>query len=211
MSAPLIRDENHVPALTDEDYPRFWSRVSRGASADGCWLWTGATTHNGYGFFFMRKPAAKHYRAHRITWTMENGQIPTGFDIDHRCLNHRCVNPSHLEMVTTEVNTWRRDGRHWQALMSPLVLRAALTPGDIDGNTFTTAAVQELLGMSPTRVKEACLRGELRAEKGVGIHHRRGADQWHIRRTDLIDFIIHRAAEDAGVSVVRALSEGKAA
>lgn len=207
-----IRDANYIPALTDEDAPRFWERVECGGDGD-CWLWTGAVTHNGYGFFFMRRPHAKHFRAHRITWTAAHGQIPAGFDLDHAvCQNPRCVNPAHLEVVTTEVNTWRRDGRHWRELVSPMIFRVVAATGDIDADTFSVPVVARLLEMSNYRIAEACRTGELSAGMGKGASSKyRRKDQWYIRREALIDMIVNRAAEDAGLSAYIALKGRKAA
>lgn len=41
---------------------------------------------------------------------MEVGPIPEGMDLDHTCRNRGCVNPEHLEPVTTQVNTLRGIG-----------------------------------------------------------------------------------------------------
>ena len=38
---------------------------------------------------------------------MTDGSIGDGLVIDHLCRNPRCVNPDHLEPVTTAVNTLR--------------------------------------------------------------------------------------------------------
>lgn len=72
---------------------------------DGCWRWTGTLTHGGYG------QIARHGRnvtAHRAMWEHLRGPIPEGLVIDHLCLNRRCVNPDHLEVVTYSVNNFRR-------------------------------------------------------------------------------------------------------
>ncbi|ANO12796.1 HNH endonuclease [Mycobacteroides abscessus] len=199
---PFARDTRVVPILTAEDAARFWDRVQ--VNDGGCWVWTGAVGHNGYGNFYVS--GAGTYRAHRVSWVWANGDVPHGFDLDHAvCRNKVCVNPEHLEVVTVNVNTWRGQGHFWSRDMQTLIRRVLFAKGDIDTNTFTTAAVQLLLNLGPSSVKRACSIGELRAHKGEGLDKRRYTPQWHIDRADLIDFIINRAAEDAGAPVLRAL------
>ncbi|GAB5896973.1 HNH endonuclease signature motif containing protein [Mycobacteroides abscessus] len=204
LTVPL-RDTLTVPTLTGTEAERFWARVSRHSDSE-CWLWTGAVNHNGYGTFYIRKPTPGHRRAHRITWANQYGDIPHGFDLDHVvCRNTLCVNPAHLEVVTLNVNSWRRDGRYWLSEMKELLWGAKDATGDIDKDTFSTVAVQALLRLSSSRVTAACQSGELAAYKGAGVHRRTAHRQWYVPRNALYMFILNRAAEDAGATVARAL------
>ena len=81
----------------------FWERLT---IADGCWLFSGPTTHNGYG----RVNIGGHRRAHRYAWSELRGAIPDGLHLDHLCRNRLCVNPDHLEVVTQAVNNARAQG-----------------------------------------------------------------------------------------------------
>jgi hypothetical protein len=67
----------------------------------GCWQWL-ASRVNGYGIF------GDHIRAHRWAFTQWYGPIPDGLDLDHLCQQRGCVNPWHLEPVTSEENDDRR-------------------------------------------------------------------------------------------------------
>lgn len=82
---------------------RFWSHVDKGASVDGCWNWTAATS-DGYGRFSIKH---RLYLAHRVAWELEGVEIPPGLQIDHLCRNRKCVNPQHLEVVDGRTNTLR--------------------------------------------------------------------------------------------------------
>jgi hypothetical protein len=42
---------------------------------------------------------------HRVAWILTNGEIPEGLVIDHLCRNRKCVNPTHMRIVTPKVNT----------------------------------------------------------------------------------------------------------
>lgn len=83
---------------------RLWSRIEM---ADGCWMWTGSRTRNGYGKVDIGRSSQV---AHRAVYTAVVGTIPLGMQLDHLCRNRRCVNPSHLEPVTPRTNKIRAGG-----------------------------------------------------------------------------------------------------
>ncbi len=68
-----------------------------------CWEWTGAKAR-GYGYTWYE---GKVSPAHRVVYELLVGGIPDGLQIDHLCRNPPCVNPDHLEPVTSEENTRR--------------------------------------------------------------------------------------------------------
>jgi hypothetical protein len=59
----------------------------------GCWLWTGATTDEGYGKIEARA-------AHRYFYLSLVGPIPEGMILCHKCDTPPCVNPDHLFVGT---------------------------------------------------------------------------------------------------------------
>lgn len=77
---------------------RFWSKVNK--SGD-CWLWTGSRFPKGYGQAFVdRYPMG----AHRVSWILTFGEIPTGQQVLHHCDNPPCVRPDHLFLGTHKDN-----------------------------------------------------------------------------------------------------------
>lgn len=71
---------------------------------DGCWLWRGCVSSNGYGIVNRNK---KNILVHRYSYSHYKGPIPEGLVIDHLCRNKLCVNPDHLEAVTIGENVLR--------------------------------------------------------------------------------------------------------
>ena len=79
---------------------------------NGCWIWAGYIyPATGYGQVGYRYGT---HRAHRLMWILTNGPIAEGLELDHLCRVRACINPAHLEPVTSAENKRR----------SPLVGRA---------------------------------------------------------------------------------------
>jgi hypothetical protein len=77
---------------------------------DGCWMWIGRTTQNGYGLSRRRVDGKKRtIMAHRHAYEVFVGPIPEGLHLDHLCRTPLCVNPGHLEPVSPQENNRRSD------------------------------------------------------------------------------------------------------
>ena len=79
---------------------RFWAKVAKG---DGCWEWT-AATRNGYGVIGAGGHSGPALYAHRASWVLHFGPIPSGMHVLHHCDNPRCVRPEHLFLGTQTDN-----------------------------------------------------------------------------------------------------------
>lgn len=79
---------------------RLWPRVE---FTGFCWLWTGALS-KGYG---MIRVGGTSRGTHRVAYELLIGPIPDGLELDHLCRVPNCINPDHLDPVTSGENTRR--------------------------------------------------------------------------------------------------------
>ena len=117
---------------------RFWAKVLIGRSVD-CWEWQASRFKNGYG---QIRHSLDQY-AHRTSWIIHNGPIPTGVFVLHTCDNPPCVNPAHLFLGSSKDNT---DDMHRKG-------RARHARGE-------SAGLAKLTNSSVRDIKRRLLRGE---------------------------------------------------
>lgn len=89
---------------------RFWDKVE---VTESCWLWSGGTFTQGYGRFDIGSRTdgtRRSVKAHRFAYEAVRGPVPDGLVIDHLCRVRNCVNPAHLEAVTSRINILRGVG-----------------------------------------------------------------------------------------------------
>ena len=92
---------------------RFWEKVDKNGpipenrpELGPCWTWTASLfIKTGYGQFNVT--SGHPTTAHRVAWELTKGPILEGLHLDHLCRNRACVNPSHTEPVTCQVNILR--------------------------------------------------------------------------------------------------------
>lgn len=83
-----------------------YSEEDRGHT-DPCWVFSGrAEARGGYGQLRRR---GRNHIAHRVSYETLVGEIPRGLELDHLCRVRRCIRPTHLEPVTSSINTRRGD------------------------------------------------------------------------------------------------------
>lgn len=89
---------------------RFFSKVRKTPT---CWLWVGAKLWSGHGKFLLCHVDGKScfQGAHRCSWWIEYGDIPSGLGVLHKCDNPSCVNPEHLFLGTQKDNMRDMDNK----------------------------------------------------------------------------------------------------
>jgi len=75
--------------------------TDKSGGPDACWPWTGYRTSKGYGHLRWK---GRLRSATRLTWEEENGPIPVGLQVCHRCDNPPCRNKAHLWLDTNAAN-----------------------------------------------------------------------------------------------------------
>lgn len=120
--------------------------------ANGCWIWQGTFSLNGYGqTSFQGNP----WRSHRLAFFLAKGAIPDGHDVCHSCDIRACCNPDHLWTGTRKENMrdcsakGRADGQ-WKTHC-------------MRGHEFTPDNTYIARGL---RHCKACQRGRLRVKGG---------------------------------------------
>lgn len=96
---------------SDRVLARFWAKVDKNGPihetlGTPCWLWTASKKRPWmYGQFGLS--AGNVVYAHRFAYEVSVGSIIRGLEVDHLCRVTWCVNPRHLEAVTSQVNSHR--------------------------------------------------------------------------------------------------------
>jgi HNH endonuclease len=104
---------------------QFWARISKSSDTSECWSWQGSTAPFGYGQIFYMK---KKFAAHRLSWEIHFGPIPTDLLVCHKCDNPPCCNPEHLFLGNNSTNSLDMHAKG----------RASIVNGEDNGHALLT-------------------------------------------------------------------------
>lgn len=154
---------------------RFLTRVKKRES--GCWEWGGGRDQDGYGVFRGEAGGVLFHRAHRYSYAIHSGPIPSGVHVCHKCDNPPCVNPDHLFLGANADNQrdkWAKGrGRggagenHHSAILTRKQVAAILR----DARPYTELAAD--YGVSASTVGSIKQRISWRSVKGEPVRAKR--------------------------------------
>jgi hypothetical protein len=124
-----------MTAFGDTRLPsRFWAKVT--VLETGCWFWLGGLAR-GYGVVEL---VGRRWMAHRLAYTKLVGPIPNELECDHLCRQTTCVNPDHIELVTSRENALRGD-----TIVAKNAAKTACPQGHVftPKNTYTARGKRE--------------------------------------------------------------------
>ena len=138
------------------------------AKSEGCWLWTGYTQPNGYGWVNV---GGLKVAAHRAALLAEGMAVPAGMDVCHHCDVRNCVRPSHLYVGSRRQNmadcTQRRrhnkptGAQHWCAKLSDDAVRTIRTRRAAGEPHAAIAADFNISAATSSRVARRIWRSEV--------------------------------------------------
>jgi hypothetical protein len=76
--------------------------TERSVRRGDCIIWIGVTDSDGYGLVTIARGC--QFRAHRLAWELQNGPIPPGIFVCHKCDVPPCINLAHLFLGSAEDN-----------------------------------------------------------------------------------------------------------
>jgi hypothetical protein len=113
-----------------------------------CWDWTAGRNNRGYGQIYTRRSNG----AHRVSYELHVGPIPTGLHVRHQCDRPCCVNPAHLLVGTRSDNMQDavRRGTNVNAAKTHCPVGHEYT----DENTYTNGKSRDCRICAATRRRE---------------------------------------------------------
>lgn len=137
----------------NEEIANAFNRIKKRVEhRDGCWLWPGSRTKDGYGQIRVGNAIRA---VHRVTYEARNGPIPRGMVVRHRCDVRECCNPDHLEVGTHEDNVQDIIDRGRQRARRVLTQSERAIAKRMRGQGHSIRAIAEALACNYYAAREA--------------------------------------------------------
>lgn len=142
--------------IDDNRLPRFFNYVYPEPNT-GCWIWAGATMSVGYGLFSIGRLKEGRVLAHRFSYELAFGKIPSNKLLCHTCDNRWCVNPEHLFVGTHRDNTLDMVSKNRHITTIPFsIITDIRTYKEVTNESARKIAIR--FGVSDTHVRDICNR-----------------------------------------------------
>lgn len=121
------------------------ARVIPGATPLDCWGWRGSKGKNGYSYLGV---SGQSRLAHRLSYELHVGHIPTGVFVCHHCDNPGCCNPAHL-FLGTQADNMKDCATKGRTRRTPTIqgeghYRAKVTQADVRDIRTSSASQSDL-------------------------------------------------------------------
>lgn len=113
----LLKPKDNIKSKDEIDAKQrknILNKIGKGKTVDLCWEWKGRIGNSGYGAVYFNGTTCT---AHRAVYEILEGEIPGEMQLNHlchnrdnnckggrTCLHRRCVNPSHMSLLTPKEN-----------------------------------------------------------------------------------------------------------
>lgn len=87
-------------SFSENELNLFWSKVDKSAES-GCWNWVGCKSKEGFGIF---RCGGETFKAHRVSYSLNKGEVQQGKILAKTCQNDFCVNPDHIVALSIAEN-----------------------------------------------------------------------------------------------------------
>lgn len=130
---------------------RFFAKLDTSAGPDGCHLWTGGTTNEGYGRIYL-DPETGLVLTHRLAFYLAHGYWPQPFCL-HSCDTPTCCNPLHLREGTHTENMAEASARLRMLGNRKISVEQAAAVRDlVRAGALSQRQIASLVGLSPSQI-----------------------------------------------------------
>jgi hypothetical protein len=93
-----------------------------------------------------RKDGGRLVMLHRLEWEKINGQIPAGYEVNHKCGNRECSNVNHMELLTRKEHATKDNAFRYSNKSAEVLVYCLANPH------LTQREVAEIFGICQTSV-----------------------------------------------------------